>query len=57
MKYIYECPGDGEPVYIERSISAPEQDYACPRCGAKMRRVYESPPVHFRTNGFYSTDK
>jgi putative FmdB family regulatory protein len=57
MIYQYECPGDGEVIEIERSISEPEGEYACATCGAKLRRIYNAPAIEFRGKGWYSTDK
>ena len=54
--YDYECPGDNEIITIERSMFEPEGDYACPTCGAKLRRVYSANPTIFKAQGFYSTD-
>ena len=56
MIYEYECPGDGEIVEIERTISEPEIDYACGLCGAKMKRVWSAPVITFKGPGFYKTD-
>ena len=49
--YEYECPGEG----IVREIYLPfEHDTPlCSTCGAKMVRVYNAPPVHFKGTGFY----
>ena len=54
--YDYECPGDGEIITIERPMSEPEGEYACPICGAKLRRVYSANATIFKATGFYSTD-
>ena len=29
---------------------------ACPFCGETMQRIWTATPVHFKGNGFYSTD-
>lgn len=57
MIYEYECPGGDETIQIERSINDPEKDYRCLTCGATLRRIYNTPVITFKGNGFYSTDK
>lgn len=53
MIYEYECPGDGEVIQIERLMSAAEGEYFCNICGAKLRRIYNAPPISFKGKGFY----
>lgn len=53
MIYEYECPGDGEVIEIERAISEPEGEYFCSVCGAKLRRIFNAPPIQFKGKGFY----
>ena len=57
MIYEYECPGGDETIQIERSITAPEENYRCSTCGATLRRIYTSPAITFRGSGFYTNDK
>ena len=56
-KYQYECPGDSTVIEIERGIHEPEESYRCGTCGAMLLRVYHSPGVIFKGNGFYHNDK
>jgi len=44
---------------VYRSIHDIAPDYTCPssECGATLRRQWEIPAIHFRGQGFYSTDK
>lgn len=57
MKYEYECPGDGQVITIERSISDPEVEYFCSTCGAQLRRIFTPPAITFKGPGFYKTDR
>ena len=53
--YEYECPGEGEKIIIHRPMADDEPDYFCEKCGDKLKRIYEAPPVKFNGTGFYST--
>ena len=59
MKYEYECPACGNTLLIIRSIHDIEVEYDCPtkECGTTLNRKWSVPPVHFKGQGFYSTDK
>jgi putative FmdB family regulatory protein len=58
MKYEYECSECGTTLTVYRSIHDIAPDYTCPssECGATLRRNWDTPAVHFRGSGFYSTD-
>ena len=46
---------DGEIIEIERAMSEAEGKYACPTCGAELRRVFNAPAISFNAKGFYKT--
>ena len=52
--YEYECPGDATTQNITVSIhdTIPES-IQCDICGAKMRRVWNTPGVIWNAKGFY----
>ena len=29
---------------------------SCPECGARATRIYNAPSIHYKGNGFYTTD-
>jgi putative FmdB family regulatory protein len=52
--YEFECPGSAETLDVVVSIhdTIPES-VPCPTCGAKMRRIYNTPGVIWNAKGFY----
>jgi len=54
--YEYIC--ENGHTYIEvRSIHADQEVHECPECGANLKRVFESTPVTFQGDGFYSKQR
>ena len=50
-----DCEADAR-IEKELSMSKVQDGIECPFCTEPMRKVYSSVPVHFKSNGFYSTD-
>ena len=57
MTYDYYCDECDRTVEIHRSIHDADNGADCSKCGLPMRKLLTSPFIHFRTKGFYSTDK
>lgn len=55
MKYEYDCANCDTELTVERSITDPEPEYFCEKCGYRLRRVYTPPAIQFKGGGFYST--
>jgi len=54
--YDYKCENDH--LYTEtRSIFADQEVTECPECSAELKRVFESTPVTFQGDGFYSKQR
>jgi len=58
--YEFQCDNDlceaDARIEKELSISKVQDGIECPFCNELMRKVYSSVSVHFKGNGFYSTD-
>jgi predicted nucleic acid-binding Zn ribbon protein len=57
MKYEFTCEEHG---YIAADFSikmGPSANFLCPVCSIPARRVYTAPPIHYNTQGFFSTDQ
>lgn len=54
--YDFKCTECTETRTESISIHDENPVVTC-KCGAEMRKVFGSPPVIFRGNGFYKTDK
>lgn len=54
--YDFKCTKCTETRTESISIHDENPVVTC-KCGAEMRKVFGSPPVIFRGNGFYKTDK
>jgi putative FmdB family regulatory protein len=54
--YDFKCPKCEETR--TQTLSIHENDFkAVCKCGEQMRKVFTPPPIMFRGNGFYKTDK
>lgn len=53
MRYDARCKQHGI-VEIVKRMDEPLP--RCPRCGWRLARVYDAPPVHFNAAGFYASD-
>jgi putative FmdB family regulatory protein len=53
--YEYSCSACGYQYEMREGFDAPSLQ-ACPRCGEEARRVLHSPPILFKSSGFYVTD-
>lgn len=51
-----DCEADAR-IEKELSMSKVQDGIECPFCNEPMRKVYSSVPIHFKSGGFYSTDK
>lgn len=61
MKYVYECLACHHEFDVDIKLSkvlnaAKPPKYVCPRCGGKTRKQIGKVVVHYKGNGFYSTD-
>lgn len=57
-QYTYKCENE-EPHFVEHTYGMVEnrpEVLECPICGKNSKRVFNSPQVFYRGNGFYSTD-
>lgn len=54
--YDFKCPKCEETR--TQTLSIHENDFkAVCKCGEQMRKIFTPPPIMFRGNGFYKTDK
>lgn len=54
--YDYMCAKDGI-VTVVQKMSEAKEITECPICHGTAKRIYgEVPPVHYHTDGFFSTD-
>lgn len=53
--YEFECPecGPQELILSRQDVS---KKWRCPRCRARMSRVFSAPALHFRSPGFTSVE-
>jgi len=54
--YEYICE-NGHPYTEVRSIHADQEVFKCLECDAELKRVFESTPVTFEGNDFYSKQR
>lgn len=54
--YPYRCEFCANYLEIERGVDEDRPNPACTNCGVQMTRVWSSPSIQFKGNGFYSTD-
>ena len=55
--YEYKCETNGHRYTEDRPMNALQSLKTCPKCGAEMLRIYESPGIQFKGSGFYKTSK
>jgi putative FmdB family regulatory protein len=55
--YEYLCRECEVSLTDTRSISDPEPEHICEKCGSKMNKVFNVGAVTFNGSGFYSKDK
>lgn len=53
--YEYQCESCRHRFERIQKFSDPHVD-ACPKCGAKVRKLISSPAIQFKGSGFYITD-
>lgn len=54
--YEYVCENKHS-ISIQRPMTEPEGSPVCPKCEAKLTRIYNVPAVQFKGSGFYSTSR
>lgn len=55
--YEYACVECETTKTDVRSITAPEPDIFCEKCGYKMQKLLSLNAINFKGSGFYSKDK
>lgn len=55
--YEYLCKNCNEGLIDSRSSEDRDDLPECKSCGSLMKRLFSTPGVSFKGNGFYSTDK
>ena len=53
--YEYRCTECGDHLEVVQSF-ADDPLTACPRCEGRLKKVFNSPGISFKGNGFYKTD-
>lgn len=56
-RYLYTCKRDDTRTIVIREIHQEEELPTCIICGKPQVRLYDFNSVHFKGDGFYSTDK
>lgn len=61
MRYLYRCNNCGNEFDVEIKLksvinAARPPKILCPKCGRSSRKLINVPTVHYKGNGFYSTD-
>jgi len=54
--YEYVCDNKHN-ITIQRPMTEPEGSPVCPKCEAKLTRIYNVPAIQFKGSGFYSTSR
>lgn len=55
-KYTYKCTNEHLVEHTYGMLEQRPETIVCPICAEDSKRVFESPKVMYRGNGFYSTD-
>ena len=56
MRYPYKCKEHGAFEVSAPIAEGPPRVVYCSQCDGVATRVYEAPPVEYRSQGFHSTD-